>query len=53
MYKKWLKKRLKKARTLTEYTMIKHELDRIERIEALLRQFYLSRVAGLLKSKAL
>jgi len=34
MYKKWLKEQLKKAETMTAYTILKAELDRIERIEA-------------------
>ena len=53
MYKEWLKEQLKKVETMTAYTIYKAELDRIERIETLLRQFYLSRLAGLLKLKAL
>ena len=35
MYKKWLKERLKKARTMTAYTIYKAELDRIEGMELL------------------
>ena len=33
MYKKWLKEQLKNVRTLNGYTILKAELDRIERIE--------------------